>query len=63
VIVSDHERHVWLGLIQVLAKQAHGGYVGIELRGVFARRPHEKLRRVNRPMAATIFPMMATSFP
>src|SRR6266404_5493237 len=49
VIVADHERHVGLGLIQVLAKQAHGGYVGIELRGVFARRPHEKLRRMNRP--------------
>ena len=47
VIVANHQHHIGLGLIQVLAQQAHRGNVSIELCRIFTWRPHEKLRRVN----------------
>src|SRR5712691_10354549 len=49
VIVADHNRHIGLGFIKVLAEQAHRGNVGIELCWILTRWPHKELRGMHGP--------------
>src|SRR5258708_4272968 len=56
VVVANHDRHVRLGLVQVLAKQTHRGDVRIKLSEVFTWWPDKKLRRVYRSKCRYDFP-------
>jgi hypothetical protein len=48
VVVANDDGHIGFGLIQILAKLAHGGNIGVELSKVFTRRADKELRRVDR---------------
>ena len=47
VVAGEDDQRVRLGFVQQLAELPHGRNPGVELLGVFLRRPREELRRVH----------------
>ena len=56
VVVANHDGHIRLGLVQVLAQKAHGRDVRVKLSEVFTRRPDKKLWCVYRSECRYDFP-------